>query len=120
MAYAEGYADGSNKTGEIVYTYHTHGDGHCTSIPVYHSHSGNSSQGGGCYNSPVYCGGPITEGPTGTISCDDCGKYYGKAGGTCSKILRYNLSCGKTPSTIEKYVCDISEGTILSATIVFN
>lgn len=117
--YTEGYSDGQNNSGEILYTYHIHGDGYCTSIPVYHSHT---AQSGSCYVANT-CGGTCRLNSDGTCCyCSKCGdsSSYKNDGKKCGLITSYSLVCGKNSSTIEKYVCNVSEGTILSATIVFN
>ena len=122
--YTEGYADGQANAGEIVYTYHTHGDGHCNETPIYHVHSGDAASGGACYT-PVTCGGDLSSAnDDGYCYCSRCKKWTSKNsakenGYNCPKTVGYNLSCGKTTSTVENYYCSFSSETIISATIVY-
>lgn len=93
----------------------------------YHTHTGNSSSGGGCYvGKTTRCTGEniviqaIREGDLSkayfTTRCNKCGNtiagqlgtnyaYIGQACGTCGKIIQsgYVLNCGKTETTIENY-----------------
>ena len=93
----------------------------------YHTHTGNSSSGGGCYvGKTTRCTGEniviqaIREGNLSkayfTTRCNKCGNtiagqlgtnyaYIGQACGTCGKIIQsgYVLNCGKTETTIESY-----------------
>ena len=93
----------------------------------YHTHTGNSSSGGGCYvGKTTRCTGEniviqaIREGDLSkayfTTRCNKCGNtiagqlgtnyaYIGQACGTCGKIIQsgYVLNCGKTETTIESY-----------------
>ena len=105
----------------------------------YHVHVGNSSTGGGCYNSPVphthntscyaTCDGRLyyvrqSKLHEGEYTCRKCSRTFHLGNGgnpeqwdnsqcryselICKKtegeIERYNLSCGKTTSTIEGYI----------------
>ena len=122
MGYTNGAADAVNKT-NIKYTYH--------------QHSGNSTNGGGCYGKIVYkttqviCGSTKArticgsyQAPSSTTGemtthcyykCPDCGTVTTQGSGACtgyitkttSDVDHYELNCGKTTSTIE------------SATIIF-
>jgi len=125
QGYTEGYADGQANAGEIVYTYHIHGDGHCNETPIYHIHSGNAASGGACYT-PVICGGDLSSAnDDGYCYCSSCKKWTSKSsakenGYNCPKTIGYNLSCGKTTSTVESYYCSFTNETIISATIVYH
>lgn len=121
MGYTEGYKDGIGAAGDIVYTYHTHGDGYCTEVPVYHTHT---SKTGSCYT-PTTCGTSVqNDVDDGEVDEDQwvCrkGHYFSyNPGSYCPTVTGYNLTC-KKGGTITGYKCDISEGAILFATIAFN
>ena len=123
--YTEGYADGQANAGEIVYTYHAHGDGHCNETPIYHIHSGNAASGGACYTA-VICGGDLSSAnDDGYCYCSSCKKWTSKNSAkendyNCPKTVGYKLSCGKTTSTVENYYCSFTSDTIISATIVYH
>jgi uncharacterized Zn-finger protein len=82
-------------------TLHSHNSNCYTSYPVYHSHTGNSSSGGGCYGSPNYhthtsgcyttspCGGSISHSVRNSFEtyCSRCGKNV--------TATNYNQSCSK-------------------------
>lgn len=93
LGYAEGYADGINNTGEIVYTYHSHTDDCYTTKYSYKCNK--------CGNAWGY----VLSSPTAPTQCtnSECRKS------NCLVISgskQFNV-CGKTTSSIE------------SATIVF-
>lgn len=129
MAYAEGYADGIANTGEIVYTYHIHGDGYCDLVPVYHVHWGSNgkNQSGiqkainnatGCYSGATTS--DIKSSWRHTNGCG-CGATSSCAyGNSVTDYYVKDYQCGKTTSSIDSYSCRLTEDTILSATIVFN
>ena len=131
--YNLGYTDGlanQNTNANIVYTYHTHNDGYCTQIPVYHRHVGNTSSGGACYQTKNVCGGTIKRESAYNSSghyddnfiCNRCGGWYDDddEGDTCTKTLSYSLTCPKTAGvTVDSYYCNIQEGTIVKAEIEF-
>ena len=95
--YTKGVADALGKV-NIVYSYH--------------SHTGNSSQVGGCYGNltgtrPVYCGCShyiYDKDENGHSRCANC---YHNHSGTCNAVKSYTsytyigLVCGKTEQTIE-------------------
>ena len=125
LGYSQGYADAQANAGEIEYVYHEHGDGYCTSVPIYHSHT---SQTGACYT-PTICSGKLIR-QTGSDGeeddddwsrCNKCGQTagYKDSGKTCGKTTGYTFVCTKTTNTIESYVCGLNESTIISASIKF-
>jgi len=110
----------STANASISYKKHTHGDGKCAAIPVYHTHTGSDSWGNasGCYET---CGNTWISVKDYWWTCDSCGTkivpYDKSKPDKCGAAI---LTCTKTSSTIDSYYCNITEGTILSATIVFN
>ena len=121
--YHKGYIDGFAEAEagmNIEYTYHTH--------------TGSSSEGTGCYTTPVYhkhvesCYNHETR-PAGAHKqgdlyiCNGCGTVLGTSdwgGNHCQSTVRTSLKCGKS-NTIESYSigCGMAEGDIESATITF-
>lgn len=123
LGYLTGYADGLANAKDNVnleYIYHKHGDGYCNSVPVYHTHSGNSSSGGTCY-SPVYCGGEQLADYEGDEIvgwyCKVCKKQTARINNKCGVIKSYSISCGKTTSTIESYKCNLNSSTIVEVVV---
>ena len=94
--YAQGFVDGQQNIYdnlEITYTYHTHeGDsvngGGCYTKAIYHSHTGNSSSGGGCYKQ------------SGTRRCTGKYQFYGYSDdGSGGYYVDYRCSvCGDLES----------------------
>ena len=120
LGYTEGYADGLDNVGEIQYTYHTHGDGYCNEVPVYHKHSGSKQWGAasGCYKQ---CGNTTFYDDGTYWKCKKCGCQITYSHLTepdeCKNAV---LNCTKNSTTLEGYECSVTEGSIISATIVFN
>jgi len=88
-------------------------------VITYHKHTGNSTQGGGCYTKvistqtgeckTVYSDTGVNLGcndPQGHCEgkCSICGDHwqYCQNRGGCS-VVTYGVACGKTTSTIESY-----------------
>ena len=148
--------------GTIAYDYHYHADGEgnmphtdsvevgqlggCYTTPIYHSHSGSSDSGGGCYSvahtgyRQVGCGGgDAVNGPHGPDSsgqyywvgnCTTCGGRVANYGGpgwaacgdtTTVSYTYYSLGCGLSNSTIMGYrpSCGLADGQIVGAHIVY-
>ena len=108
----------------------------------YHKHIGNSSEGGGCYGTPIYhshtsscytskkCSGTwrIVSGPNNVndylYRCSNCGASSWSAGGqgswACDRRVS-TLTCKVSTSTIERYElnCGKTETTIEGYTITY-
>ncbi len=91
--------------------------------PVYHHHSGDSENGGGCYSNyqsytrtiEIPCGGTLYYwgDAWGTSECDRCGaSYFGNRGGeSCphseygeETVYYYELGCGHSQNEVVGYV----------------
>ena len=148
--------------GTIEYDYHYHADGTgnlphsatvgvgqmggCYTTPVYHTHTGSSSGGGGCYSvahtgyNTIGCGGgDAINGPHGPDSsgnyywvgnCSNCGgavsNYGGPGWAACGNTsvvpyTYYTLGCGLSTSTIVGYrpSCGLADGQMVGAHIVY-
>lgn len=122
--YTEGYAAGQANVGNIAYTYHVHGDGHCNETPVYHVHDGDALSGGTCYTG-IKCGNKLSSpNEDDSCYCSKCHDYVSAKSAKysnyiCQNITRYDISCGKTTSTVESYYCSLTSETIISATIIY-
>jgi len=88
-------------------------------VPVYHKHTGSVEWGeaSGCY---TQCGCTYIYVKDYKWVCGSCGailQYYKEDKPSICKTAL--LTCTKTSSTIDGYICDITEGAILFATISF-
>ena len=115
-----GYQGGT--AGERIDHYHV------ASCNVYHTHVGSSDRYGGCYTKYVENKRVVTW--TDNLCCSNCqegpnahfpGNPYGACGNfnpNWEKVIDdsyYDLTCGKTTSTIVGYRCGMYNGQILSS-----
>ena len=134
--YTEGYSDGQNNAGKIEYIYHTHKvpegatistynektissiKGECYTEEEKHTHSGNTTSGGGCYKNSYRCTGTLKEGRSNSTWCNVCGACNDlrKDGNQCEKYF-YSLSCGYSEGLVG-YSCPKIEGVTIEGAII--
>ena len=115
-----GYQGGT--AGERIDHYHV------ASCNVYHTHVGSSDRYGGCYTK--YVENKRVETWTDNLCCSNCQEgpnahFPGNPYGACGNFnpnwekeiddSYYDLTCGKTTSTIVGYQCGMYNGQILSS-----
>lgn len=134
--YTDGYNDGQNNAGKIEYIYHTHKipegatisdyngktissiKGECYTEEEKHTHSGNTTSGGGCYKNSYRCTGTLKEGRSNSTWCNVCGACNDlrKDGKQCEKYF-YSLSCGYSEGLVG-YSCTKIEGVTIEGAII--
>ena len=131
--YRRGYADGKSDAAEgaeLEYIYHEHtGDstdgGGCYTEPVYHQHIGHTSIYGGCYTIKIVGGAGCKQGyhtiklPNGLWQCTNCG-CQDREGDLCAHDI-YAPSCGLDGVAVGwELGCGKTTSTIEKAIIVYN
>lgn len=131
--YRRGYADGKSDAtegAEIEYIYHEHtGDsadgGGCYTEPIYHRHTGSAVSGGGCYTQRVPNGAGCKNGyhtiklSIGFWQCNNCG-CLDSEGQFCRHDI-YALACGLDGGVVGWDIgCGKTTSTIEKAVIVYN